>query len=67
VSLLTGVLSGLAPALHATRLPIAPTLKNEAGAVLGGTRPFRFRKGLVVAQITLSLLLLVVRACSRAA
>jgi predicted permease len=59
VSLLTGVLSGLVPAFHATRLPVAPTLKNEAGAVLGGTRPFRFRKGLVVAQIALSLLLLV--------
>jgi len=59
VSLLTGLLSGLLPALHATRLPVAPTLKNEAGAVLGGTRPFRFRKGLVVAQIALSLLLLV--------
>jgi predicted permease len=59
VSLLTGVLSGLVPAFHATRLPVAPTLKNEAGAVLGSTRPFRFRKGLVVAQIALSLLLLV--------
>jgi predicted permease len=59
VSLLTGLLFGLAPAVHSTRLPIAPTLKNEAGAVLGGTKPFRFRKGLVVAQITLSLLLLV--------
>jgi predicted permease len=59
VSLLTGVLSGLLPAFHATRLPVAPTLKNEAGAVLGGTRPFRFRRGLVVAQISLSLLLLV--------
>src|SRR6185295_19489162 len=32
VSLLTGLLSGLLPALHATRLPVAPTLKNEAGA-----------------------------------
>jgi predicted permease len=59
VSLLTGVLAGLVPALQSTRLPIAPTLKNEAGAVLGGTRPFRLRKALVVAQITLSLLLLV--------
>ena len=59
LALITGVLSGLLPAFHATRLAIAPTLKNEAGGVLGGTRPFRFRKGLVVAQIALSLLLLV--------
>jgi predicted permease len=59
ISLATGVLFGLAPALQSTRLPIASTLKNEAGAVLGGSKPFRFRKALVVAQITLSLLLLV--------
>ena len=47
------------PALQATRLAVASTLKNEAGAVIGGGRPFRFRRGLVVAQIALSLLLLV--------
>jgi len=59
LSLVTGVLFGLAPALQATRPALAPTLKSESGPVVGGTAPFRFRKGLVVAQVALSLLLLV--------
>src|SRR5436309_2023377 len=59
VSLLTGVVFGLVPALQATRPDVAPTLKNESGTVVGGPGPFHFRKGLVVAQIALSLLLLI--------
>ena len=59
VSLGTAVLFGLAPAFQATRLDLAHTLKGEAASLLGGSAPFRFRKGLVVAQVALSLLLLV--------
>jgi predicted permease len=59
LSVLTGIAFGLAPAVQSTRPELAPTLKNEAGSVLGGAAPFRFRKGLVVAQVTLSLLLLI--------
>jgi predicted permease len=59
LSVLTALVFGLAPALQSTRPELAPTLKNEAGTVLGGAAPFRFRKGLVVAQVTLSLLLLI--------
>ncbi|PYQ20371.1 MAG: hypothetical protein DMF81_18815 [Acidobacteria bacterium] len=59
VSLLTGIVFGLVPALQATRPDVAPTLKNESGTVVGGPGPFHFRKGLVVAQIALSLLLLI--------
>ena len=59
LALLTGVLFGIIPALQAARVTVASTLKNEAGAVIGGSAPFRFRRGLVVAQIALSLLLLV--------
>jgi putative ABC transport system permease protein len=59
VSLLTGVLFGLIPALQATRADVAPTLKDQAGAVVGGSAPVRFRKALVTAQVTLSLLLLI--------
>jgi predicted permease len=59
LSLVTGLVFGLLPAFQATRLAVAPTLKGEAGAVIGGSAPFRFRRGLVVAQIALSLLLLV--------
>ncbi len=59
LSLLTGLAFGLAPAFQSTRPALAPTLKSEAGAVIGGAVPFRFRKGLVVAQVALSLLLLI--------
>jgi predicted permease len=58
VSLLTGVLFGIMPALQSTKPDLASTLKEQAGAVVGGTHA-RFRKGLVILQVTLSLLLLV--------
>ena len=58
VSLLTGVLFGLAPGLLATRPQLAATLKGEAGPVAGGASA-GLRKGLVAAQVALSLLLLV--------
>ncbi|HEY2943523.1 MAG TPA: ABC transporter permease, partial [Vicinamibacteria bacterium] len=57
VSTLTGVLFGLVPALQATRPDVAPTLKDEAGNVLGG--PARVRKALVASQVAVSLLLLI--------
>ncbi len=56
VSLLTGVLFGLAPAWRATGLDLATSLKQSrrtTGAVS------RLSKGLIVAQVALSLLLLV--------
>jgi predicted permease len=56
VSLLTGVLFGLAPAWRATRLDLATSLKQSrrtTGAVS------RLSKGLIVVQVALSLLLLV--------
>ena len=59
LSLFTGLAFGLVPALQSTRPALAPTLKSETGSVIGGTAPFRFRKGLVVAQVALSLLLLI--------
>ncbi|MGA7240924.1 MAG: ABC transporter permease [Bryobacteraceae bacterium] len=58
LALSTGVLFGLAPALQATRPDIAPTLKDQAGNVSGGTQ-VTFRKTLVAAQVALSLLLLI--------
>jgi predicted permease len=56
ISLLTGVLFGLAPALQATRPDLVPALKGEAPA--GGSR-HRLTRGLVVAQMALSIVLLV--------
>jgi predicted permease len=58
VSVGTGLLFGLAPALQLTRPAVAHTLKDEAAAVIGGAAG-RLRRGLVVAQVALSLLLLV--------
>jgi predicted permease len=59
LSILTGVVFGLAPALQSTRPNIAPTLKDQAGSVMGSGAQVRFRKALVAAQVTLSLLLLI--------
>jgi hypothetical protein len=58
VTSLTAILCGLVPALQASRSDITPVLKDQAGAVLGGTS-VRFRKVLVTAQVSLSLLLLI--------
>jgi predicted permease len=55
---IAGLLFGLAPALQSTRPALAPTLKDQAGTVAGGTG-VRVRKALVVSQVALSLLLLV--------
>ena len=58
VTVLTGIIFGLVPALQTTKPNIAGTLKDQAGAVVGGGHN-RLRKALVIAQVTLSLLLLV--------
>jgi predicted permease len=58
VTMFTGLLFGLAPALQATNPDVAPTLKDQAGAVVGGGNS-ALRKALVAAQVTLSLLLLI--------
>ncbi len=58
LALLTGLLFGLAPALRATRVELAPALKENSRGVTGGSRA-SLGKVLVVAQIALSLLLLV--------
>src|SRR5262245_42264189 len=58
IALLTGLIFGLAPALNATRNDPNPALKENA-ATIARSRS-RFGKSLVVAQVALSLLLLVV-------
>ncbi len=57
VSLVTGILFGIVPALQSTKPELVPALK-EATAQAGHHRS-RLRSGLVVAQIALSLVLLV--------
>ncbi|MHB1193495.1 MAG: ABC transporter permease [Longimicrobiales bacterium] len=52
------LLFGLAPALEATRVPVASTLRDEAGAAGGGHRKARARQAMVAAQMALSTVLL---------
>jgi len=58
ISVFTGLLFGLAPAIQSTRPQLAGTLKDQAGSVVGGAS-VGLRKALVVAQVSLSLLLLI--------
>lgn len=56
VTVVTGFLFGLAPALQATRPSLVPALKGEEAA---GESRSRLTRGLVVAQVALSIVLLV--------
>ncbi len=58
VTVLTGIVFGLVPAFQTTRPDVGRVLKDEAGAVVGGGHA-GLRKTLVVAQVALSLLLLI--------
>src|SRR6185295_10527109 len=58
-STLTGMLFGLAPALQASKADVVAALKDESSGLAGGYRRSRLRNGLIVAQVTLSLLLLI--------
>src|SRR5262249_51678908 len=58
VSLLTGLLFGLAPALRAPRIDLVPALKDTARNSNSGARS-PLSKALVVAQVALSLVLLI--------
>jgi predicted permease len=58
LSLVTGLLAGIVPAFQSTRPDLVPALK--AGAGDGGGPRLRLRSGLLVAQIALSMVLLMV-------
>ena len=57
VSLVTGIVFSLLPALQASKPELVPALKDEAA--LAGFRRSRLRNALVVVQVALSLVLLV--------
>jgi putative ABC transport system permease protein len=59
VSLLTGVLLGLAPAFSVSRLGLAESLKEGGRSGAGGVRSGRTRNLLVVVEVALALVLLV--------
>src|SRR5215468_7422959 len=57
VTMLTGILFGLAPALRSSRVNLAETLKEGGRSLVGGN--LRLRNLLVVTEIALSLVLLI--------
>lgn len=59
ISLVTGLLFGLYPALHGTRRDLLTSLKDRAGQPSGARATSRFRTGLMTAQIALATTLLV--------
>jgi predicted permease len=59
VSVVTGVVFGLVPALHASRADLSSTLKESAGRSGTGFRQNKARSILVVAEVALALVLLV--------
>src|SRR6516162_3286560 len=59
ISALTGVIFGILPALRASREAPVAILKEDTGSASVGVKKARLASGLVVAQISLSLLLLV--------
>jgi predicted permease len=59
VTLASGILFGIMPALRASGMNPADVLKDESGALAGGRRKSRLSTGLAVAQVALSLTLLV--------
>jgi predicted permease len=58
LTVLTGIVFGLLPALKATRPDLWGTLKDAVGSIAGAGGTVGLRKGLVAAQVALSFLLL---------
>ncbi len=59
ISALASVIFGILPALRSSKLTPVDVLKEEAGSVSGGLHKSRLSSALVIAQISLSLLLLI--------
>src|SRR5262245_33055724 len=58
LSLVTGIVFGLFPALHSTRPDLVTALRNNSGKLAGGRTARRFRTGLATAQVALAMALL---------
>jgi putative ABC transport system permease protein len=58
LSLLTGMLFGLAPAVRASRVDLSQGLRDSSATLQGGRSQTRGRQALIVAELTLSLVLL---------
>lgn len=57
LALIAGIFFGVIPALNATRVQLAYTLKEQGGAVLSAHSHARLRQALVISQVALTLLL----------
>ena len=60
IAILCGVLFGIAPAFRATQVELVTTLKEQSGGLGSGVTHATLRKGLVIAQVALTLLLVTV-------
>jgi hypothetical protein len=58
VCLITGIVFGLAPALHISKTNLNEVLKEGGRSGSGGVRARRWTAGLIVAELTLTLVLL---------
>jgi putative ABC transport system permease protein len=58
ISIFTGVVFGIAPALYATKTNLSETLKEGEGRASAGAGRARLRQGLVIGELALSLVLL---------
>jgi len=59
ISLFTGIVFGLIPAIHASRLDINSGLKEAGRTGAGGTASLRLRRLLVVTELSLAIVLLI--------
>jgi predicted permease len=59
LSVLTGLLFGMFPALHSTRPDLVSTIRANAGNITSARTASRFRSALVTTQIALSMALLI--------
>ena len=59
ISIITAVVFGVLPAWRSSSVPVQTVLKEEAGSVAVAFRKNRLSSGLVVAQVALSLILLI--------
>ena len=59
LSMVTGVVFGVAPAWHASRPELVPSLKDDTFAGEGRGRRFNLKTGLVIAEVALAVVLMI--------